>query len=477
MDFGFWIGARRLYELSIREARGARREAITYDCSVTTLAQSAIDTAPSAVPLDSRRNVFAFTGDIAAFIVGTYFVPATTVLVGLASQLTDDKTLIGVVGMTWSVTWFLPQLVAARIVRGKRRQKPYLMIPSLIGRNAFLLIALWLMVTQAQAPILTVWVLIGCIALFNVCDALAGVAWFDMMSRTLSPRMRARSVSVGQFIGGVFGIGAGLIVERVLQPDGLPFPQNYAFIFGFTWICMAISLAVIAFLRENPMAEAEQAHVQSTDFIVSLKEAWRTDPLFRRVLVVRILTGIELMAASFYLVFAKEQLGVGDSAIGIFNIALILGGIAGIALFGWLADRFTSLSVVRAAAIMQFVAPSLALIFAVAYIPFGSLPNVVLAGFVAVFLLRGAIEHSLMLGALGYLLDSAPERHRAMYVGSINTMGGFVALSPVIGGVWIDALTARGQAPAAYVVMFAIVAALVSCGVWLSFTLPRLKAA
>lgn len=443
---------------------------------MTTIAQSAIEDRQTLVPIDSHRNVLAFTGDIAAFMVGTYFIPATTVLVGLASQLTNDKTLIGVVGMTWSVTWFLPQLVAAHIVRGKRWQKPYLMIPSLIGRNALLLIALWLLVTQAQAPILTIWVLVGCLTLFNVCDALAGVAWFDMMSRALSPRMRARSVSVGQFIGGLFGIGAGLIVERVLQPDGLPFPQNYAFIFGCTWLCMAISLAIISLLQENPMAETEHAHTQNSDFITSLKEATRTDPVFRRVMIVRLLTGIELMAASFYLVFAKDQLGLDDSATGIFNIALIIGGIGGIALFGWLADRFTALSVVRAASLMQFAAPLLALIYALAALPHGApARDLALAGFIAIFALRGAIEHSLVLGALGYLLDSAPERHRAMYVGAINTLGGVVALSPVAGGVWIDALAARGQALVGYVVMFGFVSLLAACGSWLSFRLPPLK--
>jgi len=426
------------------------------------------------VPVDSRRNIFAFTGDISIFIVGTYFIPATTVLVGLASQLTDDKTLIGIVGMTWSVTWFLPQLFAARIVRGKRKQKPYLMIPSLIGRNAFLLIALWLMVTQAQAPILTVWVLIGCIALFNVFDAIAGVAWFDMMSRALSPRMRARSVSVGQFIGGIIGIGAGLIVQRVLAPDGLPFPQNYAFIFGCTWLCMAISLVIIAFMRENPMAEAEQKHAESTAFVATLKHAVRTDELFRKVLIVRVLTGMQLMAASFYLVFAKEQLGLDDSATGTFNIALIIGGIGGIALFGWLADRFTSLSVIRAAGSMQFIAPLIALLFALAHLVVPELAGVALIGFVMIFVLQGAIEHSLVLGVVGYLLDSAPERHRAMYVGAINTLSGVVALSPVIGGVWIDALSARGNAQLAYIMLFVVVLLCVGTGLWLSFKLPKL---
>ncbi len=428
------------------------------------------------VPLDAPRNALAFVGDIAAFMVGTYFIPPTTVLVGLASQLTEDKTLIGVVGMTWSVTWFLPQLVAAHLVRGKRWQKPYLIIPSLIGRNGLLLMALWLLITQAQAPLLTVWVLVGCLALFNVCDAVAGVAWFDMLSRALSSRVRARVVSIGQVVGGVLGIGAGLIVERVLQPDGLSFPQNYAFIFGCAWVAMAISLAIISLLRELPMTEAEHAHAQQVDLLSSLKVALRSDGIFRRVLVVRVLTGIELMAASFYLVFAKEQFGLGDAITGVVNIALIVGGIVGIAAFGWLAERFTALSVVRSAAAMQFAAPALALAFALLGPVLRASPAVVIAGFVIIFALRGAIEHSLVLGPVGYLLDNAPERHRAMYVGVINTLGGVVALSPLLGGAWLDALSASGQPLAAYAGMFALVAALAGVGTWLSFRLPASRA-
>jgi MFS family permease len=433
-------------------------------------------TAP-AFPLDAPRNVAAFTADTCTFVTATYFIPATTVLVGLASQLTDDKALIGVVGMTWSVSWFLPQLFAAQIVRGRPRQKPYLMIPSIIGRTAFLLIALWLLVTQAQAPILTVWVLIGGLVLFNINDALAGVAWFDMMSRTLSPRVRARVVSVGQFVAGVLGIGVGILVERVLAPGGLPFPQNYAFIFGCAYLCMMLSLLLISFMRETPMAEAEQQQAKDGNFIANLRAAWRTDALFRKVLIMRALTGIELMAASFYLVFAKEQLGVGNEATGIFNIALIIGGIAGVALFGWLADRFTSLSVIRAAAIMQLAAPLIALTFALTHMISPALAGVALIGFFVVFVLRGAIEHSLVLGALGYLLDSAPQRHRAMYVGAINTLSGLVAMSPVIAGLWINVLSAQNQSLLAYVILFCVVSLSVLIGLRLSFKLPKLKAA
>ncbi|MDW8394677.1 MAG: MFS transporter [Anaerolineae bacterium] len=443
---------------------------------------SVVETAPYADQratgvyhqVDVPRNVVAFTADMAAFMVGTYFIPATTVLVGLAAQLTDDKTLIGAVGMAWPVSWFLPQLIAAQIVRGRRWQKPYLVVPSLLGRNAFLLIALWLLITQAQAPVLTIWVLIGGIALFNLCDALAGVAWFDMLSRALSPRVRARAVSVGQFVGAVLGVGAGIIVERVLSPQGLPFPQNYALIFGCTWVCMMLSLGLIALVRETPMDETESAHAQRQGFVRSLFEALRTDRLFVRVLVVRLLTGVELMAASFYLVFARDQLGLGNSATGIFNMALIIGGIVGIALFGWVADRFTALGVLRTAAFMQLLAPCIALAFVFVSAD-GIWQLVGLIAFVIVFALRGAIEHSLVIGVVGYLLDAAAERHRAMYVGALNTLGGIVALSPLLGGVWLDGLSATGQGELGYAVMFGGVALIAGTGAWLSLKLPRVS--
>lgn len=426
-------------------------------------------------PADTPRNIIAFTGDTTAFMVGTYFIPITTVIVGLASLLTSDKTLIGVVGMVWAVSWFLPQLVAARMVRGKHRQKPYLMIPSLIGRNIFLVIALWLFITQAVDPLLTVWVLIISLAVFNVMDALAGVAWFDMMSRTLSPRTRARVIAIGQFGGGLLGIGAAIIVQQLLAPSGPAFPNNYAIIFLCTWVCMIISLVIIAFMRETPMAEAEQQHAASTDFIHSLRESWREDPIFRRVLAVRALTGIEIMAASFYLVFAREQLGVSESAIGTFNIAIIAGGLAGVAVFGWLADRFTALSVIRASAVLQFLSPTVALLFVGIAVVAGASPQIAMIGFFIVFLMRGAIEHSLVLGTIGYLMDSAPQRHRAMYVGALNTLSGVVAMSPVVGGIVIDAFTARGLPNLAYALVFGLVAVSVAIGIRLSMKLPHVK--
>ncbi len=103
-------------------------------------------------PLDLRRNMLAFGGDSMLWGIGTYFIPLTTVITVLASELTKDKALIGLLSLAWYVAYLLPQLFAAKLVHGKRRTKPYSVIPSIIGRPVILLFAAWLFFTRASNP-------------------------------------------------------------------------------------------------------------------------------------------------------------------------------------------------------------------------------------------------------------------------------------------------------------------------------------
>ncbi|MCS7059729.1 MAG: MFS transporter [Anaerolineae bacterium] len=435
--------------------------------------QHTIQAAPPVAPiLDSRRNFWVFTGDIITFSIGIYFIPTVTVLVGLASKLTDDKALIGAVGMMWSVSWFLPQLFAARLVRGKRREKPYLIIPSLIGRQMFILFAAWLFFTEAQQPILTIWLLILAILIFNICDALAGVAWFDMLSRALSPRMRGRSMAIGQFIGAIGGVGVGLVVERILAPDGLPFPLNYAVIFTCAWLAFTVSLVIILFLQENPVTEEAVRHSQRSSFFTDLRAIVATDALFRRVLLARFLTAVEVMAAPFYVVFGREQLNLPDSSIGAYSLAFIIGSIAGIVLFGWQHDRFGTRRVLQASSSMQFIAPALCLVLAIVPVVSAELRGVAYGMTLLAVGLNGAVSHSLVLGYLGYVMDNSAERYRATYVGVFNTISGLASLTPVLGGALMNNLSGTLEGALPYAVVFAIVVGVVGAGLLIAFRLP-----
>jgi MFS family permease len=425
--------------------------------------------ASSETPIDARRNIAALIFDISTFVSGIAFIPSATVIVGLASKLTDSKTLISIAAMVFSVSWFLPQLFAARLVRGRPRQRPYVLITSLIGRPIFLLIALWLFVTRAADPALTLWIVIIGIGLFNICDAIAGVAWFDIISRALSPRIRARVMTAGQVISGIIGLGVSEVIKRVLASPDLPFPVNYGVLFLCTFLFMAVSTIAIIVLRERPMDHVEAAASASGEFWSRLIESVKTNRLLQRIVAVRLLTGIEAMAASFYLVFAKERYAMPDAVEGNFTQAIIIGGLAGVAIFGWIAERFTSRSVVHLSSIFYVAAPALAGLCAVFEIP----ASIAYLLFVGVFLMRGALEHSLVLGIVGYLLDTTPESDRAMFVGGINTLGGIVSTSPLVGGLLIDTYGVGAFRMWPYAFVFIFVTALALAGLLISLRMPR----
>ena len=438
----------------------------------TTPAATPTPTDPPPARLDTPRNIFAYIGDTMAFLAGLSFIPATTVLVGLASTLTTDKALIGVVAMSWSVASLIPQLVGARLVHGTRRQKPYLVVSSLIGRQTPLLFALWLLASDAQPALLTLGLLIATLVIFNLFDAITGIAWFDMLGRNLSPARRGRTIGIAQLAGSVLGIGAGFIVERLLSPDGLPYPRNYAVVFLCAWLGFFISLCFLFLYDENPMSEQTINESREGSFLGHVREALRADPVFQRLLLARALVGLETMAAAFYVVYIRERLQLPAASIGVFSVAFIVGGILGVVLFGALAARAGSRWVVRAAALLQASAPILA--FAVAVAPgLDTSPALAYAAFAVILAINGATLRSYILGFAGYAIDQAPDRRRAIHVGVLNTLGGIVALSPVLAGAFLDATSRSGDGLGGYPIMFGAVALCAALGALLSFKLPR----
>ena len=405
--------------------------------------------------------------------IGIAFMPVSTVLTSLAAQLTNDKALIGALSLAWYVAYLLPQLFAARVVHGKPRSKPYSVWPSVFGRPVILLFALWLIFTRAQSPLLTFWVLIGTIVIFLGMDALTSVAWFDMMGRAFTPAGRAQTLTINQFLGALGGIGSGFIVQWVLGSDRWPFPLNYAVLLISAFVFFELSLLSMTFIRERVSEEPPASKTAEVGFGAKLRAALSSDATFRRLLLVRLLTSIENMASAFYVVFAKERLGLADEYVGVFSIALLVGGLIGIAAFGWIAGRFGPRRVINAASGLQFAAPGIALLVSV--LAFNHLlpAPIAFGGFVLVMVLNGAVNRSSQVGFFSYAQDSTSEVNRPMYVGAVSTVAGLGSFMPVVGGLLIDGLTRSGLGAGAYSALFAFAVAIVGLGAWLSLGLPK----
>jgi len=407
----------------------------------------------------SRRNWLAFFSDYVFFGLCITFASTSTTLPAFAAALTNNKILIGAVSSVWLGGWLLPQVLIANFLSNKPRKYPILIRAALIGRPIFPLFTLWLLLGGAHFTQLTLFLFLGTLAFFTMWDAVAGLAWFDLMGKSLAPETRGRMIGVGQALIGLLAIGAGVGIRYLLGEHGPPFPLNYAIIFGLASLCFWLSFVGCAFIVEPPEAVIE-ARPSLRNYLPELVQLWREDAAFSRVMLVRLLSGLGGLAISFYVVYGIEAQHLPASSVGLFAGANTVGvAIAGIVL-GLVADRWGSQRVVQITNWLAFSVPALALVMSTGL--FGhSLPWI----YPGLYVLMGIFDGSVMLGYFNFILEIAPIGRRPVYIGLANTLTGILVVVPVLGGFILSQTS--------YPILFALAAAGTLAAALASINLPN----
>jgi MFS family permease len=414
-------------------------------------------------PADRRKNWTGFLLDYIFFSVGLTFAGLSTTLPAFAARLTDNPILIGLVGMIWMGGWLLPQIFAANYLSTAPRKLPVLFVLRWAGQPVWLLFILYLLLSGAVLPALTLGLLYLTCFYFTFTDSVAGLIWFDMLGKTFTSRERGRLIGLGQAVAGVLSIVAGGVIGWVLQGSRLPFPNNYALILFFANACFLLSLLANYLIRE-PVEPVPSERQKMTDYLPGLIRLIRRDTLFRKVNIARLLIGFCGMAAPFFAVFAIRELGLPEGVVGWFAIAQTV-GLAGAGLLqGWVADRKGTQNVIRIMGGMYFLSPCLVL--AAGLIGGSAAFSAFLLS--AAFFFLGMGDGSIVLGFFNYILEIAPKEQRPVYIGLTNSLAGVTVFYPFLGGALADL--------GGYRIVFILAAVGIAAGWAMGFTLPKQKA-
>jgi len=395
-----------------------------------------------------RRNAACLIADYVWFGVGMAMINGTTVLPSFVRHLTDSSVLVGLVGAIQTGGWLLPQIAAAGLVRGRARQKWFVVIPSAIGRPTFWISAATVVVLGTRNPGLTLAIFYLGFLLFSVADGMASVPWFDLFAKTIPTTRRGRVIGTAQVIYGILALGVGALIAYLLGPRSpLQFPNNYALLLFLSGLAFVVSLLAIALIREPARVMESPDSQRPRDYIRSLWHILLHDRNFVRLVAAQLLLGYGAMAYPFYVIYATENLGVSSEAIGLFVLIQTVGGILGGALLGRLNEKRGSLAVVRTNIALGLVAPLIPLL---AHALSASVSGVAMPYvFALVFLAIGMANSSVMLGFMTSYLEISAEVDRPVYIGLANTLNALTLLAPLIGG-WILQVTSY-----TYTVLFA----------------------
>ena len=411
--------------------------------------------------LHYRRNFICFVLDYVFFGLGLAFVNQTTVLPSFISQLTDSAPLIGLASTIQTGAWLLPQLIAASYLADKPRKKPYMLLTAALGRPVFWLLAGILFLSGGRAPTLTLALLFISLAVFLGTDAVASVAWFDILGKAIPPTRRGRLIGTGQVLSGLLTVGGGAVVKVVLGPHGPPFPSNYALLFFMAGLSLFGSWVAMSFLRE-PVASTRSERLPWNAFLPRLWKLLRENHTFSLAIVVRLLAGLSGMAMPFYVVYATKELRFGAEVIGFFLSAQVVGSILAGFAWGYLNERSGSKAVIQGSMILGLTSPLLALLVG----PMGHLIGTsTIYAYSLIFLAIGALNNSYMPGFINFVLDLAPSEERSTYIALTNTLCGVLLVVPFLGG-WLLQATS-------YPVLFATTVGGVAIALALTFRLEE----
>jgi MFS family permease len=384
----------------------------------------------------TRWNFVVMVLDASAFIAGLAFASPLIVLPLFMERLTGSTVLVGVMSAIQMSGWFLPQLPIASLVEHRARKKPFMLKVCLVGRTPMVLIPLSLLLLAGRpTAMLALFLILN--AVFFLSDGMTGVPWTDIGAKSIPPRMRGRFFGSMQLLGGFLSVLAGLAVRKILDHPSLPYPKDYAVLFGIEFILLMVSWVFLALIRE-PVRPVRGDSRSVGQLLRAAPGLLRAHPDLIRLIVVMGFMGMSAVAVPFYAIYANTRLGIPEAMAGVFISAQMAGGIASSMLWAYLSDRRGSTRVIRGTALCNLATPLFAWLAPSALAHLG--PAAVGYGYAVTFFLIGMALNGAWIGPTNFVLEIVGEKERPAYVALMNTMGAPLVLLPILGG-WVVRVT------------------------------------
>jgi len=377
-------------------------------------------------PPDLRRNVAALGADYGLFLVAIAFVSPSTILPAFAAWLGAPNVVIGAIPAVMTLGWFLPPLFAAAHTETLARKLPFVLRYTLWERVPFAVLAAAAMWLAPAWPGLTLVLLLVMLMLITGVGGTLTPAWLDIVGRAVPVTIRGRFFALSAVTAAAGGLAGSALTTEIFARVAPP--ASYALCFVCATVCMFVSYAALALVREPATAVTPAPHPGLAVYLRRVPALLRRDPNLRWFLVARWFSIVGGMASGFYAVYALRVWNAPAATLGVFTALLLSGSVVGLLALGWVADRagyrvviMTGIAATLAGNVMALLAPSL-------------------PAFGAVFVLAGLQEAAFRVSYPTVLLEFAPgPEAQPFYIGVGNTAITPIAfVAPIAAGLLAD---------------------------------------
>jgi MFS family permease len=266
---------------------------------------------------------------------------------------------------------------------------------------------------------------------FAIAGTFAGIAYTDLLGRSLPEARRAMFFVVRQTLTSVGFLISALVARKILACYA--YPWNYVWLFSIASGLLLVASFGFWALKEDEVARPA-AGLTFTRVIRSLPARLRADTELRRYIYLVNLTGFGLTLMPFYVTLVKERHGLTGEQVGTYLLASIVGMIASNYLWARVVRRHGFRGVIRGCVICGTSLPPLALVLV------HSSPGV----YLIVFVLMGTALSARKIAFQGLLIEITTAENRALHMGMVGATSLSTAIFPIVAGGLISTV---GYAP------------------------------
>jgi hypothetical protein len=396
----------------------------------------------TATQIQVRTVYFAYIWHGFFIAVTMSMIDLNTVFAALITELTASKILFGTFCAVMQGAPLVFNLIFSHFIQRYSYKKKFLLLGIYLRSLAFLGMALTTHFLGQTYPNMSLFLLFLCVSLFSVSAGFAGMAYADVIGKTLHTEQRIQLYAVKEIFGNLAAFTGGIIIAMLFKPGILGFPDNYTYIFGVGFIGLIVSSLGFYLIHEPAATKLPSRKDSLFNYIRRVPSVIRQDRRLGRFILVENLASFGVMILPFYLLLAKDTFALDQSYIGKCLLLQVAGAVLSNLVWSSLGGHTGARMIARVCILLGALTPIAALVL--------SKTNANL--YSVVFLLIGAFISSKHVGFEAHLLNIAPDECRTVYLGIRGTLNIMIVFLPVLGGFFISTF--------GYVPVFAFISAI-----------------
>jgi MFS family permease len=350
---------------------------------------------------------------------GFRLVNAPTFLPAYVLLLSGSEFVVGLARSIQYLGMFLSPLIAASLIEHRKRVLPLGFVTGGLMRLQVLGVAL---AGLFLAPDRAVQVICLLLFFFGFFMGMQGVIFNYLLSKVIPVEKRGRLLGLRNALAGITAtvvayLGGEQLVEKNVLGDG------YAATFLLAFLLTCLGLLMLLRVREPEPPEV-RAPTHLIERLRELPALFHADRGFSYYFVCRALATMGRMATPFYILYARDTIGLTGTNIGILSTAFVAANSISNLGWGMMADRMGFRSVFVWTLVMWLVAVA------------GLMLSTDLTGFFLAFVGIGAGMGGFLMAAQNMVLEFGNREDLPLRIAAANSaQEGVGAIGPLIGGV------------------------------------------